>query len=116
MMASNHSLLRNDTIITDRATTIRRRKKHPFTSHRHPNFSYNHHRSRISDNNAQRLRDIKDISNVQLEQAIRSLQCYEGLQDHQDSTYRTFALEYIESILLRWSMPFLYGELFNIAL
>ena len=93
MMASNHSLLRNDTISIDRASTTRRRKKHPFMSNHH---NYNHR-------NRNAISDIEDISNVQLEQAIRSLQCFEGLQEHQDTSYRSFALEYIESILRRWS-------------
>ncbi len=104
MMASNHSLVRNDTIISDRTATGHRRKKHPFIS----NHSSQQHHFRYAGRagtggTVNAHRDINDISNVQLEQAVRSLQCFEGLQERQDTTYRTFALKYIESILHQWS-------------
>lgn len=103
-MASNHSLLRNDIIISDQTVSGRRRKKHPFIS----NHSSQQHHFRYAGragtgSTVNTHRDINDISNVQLEQAVRSLQCFEGLQERQDTTYRSFALKYIESILHRWS-------------
>jgi poly(A) polymerase len=46
---------------------------------------------------------LKDMGNVQLEQAVRELNFFEGFekQKHQKN-HRTFALEYLEGILGRW--------------
>jgi poly(A) polymerase len=44
------------------------------------------------------------MENVQLEQAVRDLNCFDGLEHSVGRlNHRTFALEYIEGILERWS-------------
>jgi poly(A) polymerase len=98
--AGSHSMQRNDSLYSNRTSTERRRKKYPFMSHvnNHCNHRSNNHRTHFNT----AIRDINDISHVQLEQAVRALQCFEGLQEPCDSSYRTFALRYIEGILQRW--------------
>ena len=55
-------------------------------------------------NNNQRtaLANIDDVESVQLEQAVRELNCFEALSVNNANNHRTFALEYLEGILARW--------------
>lgn len=47
--------------------------------------------------------DLKDLGNVQLEQAVRELNSFDGLhRPTHKKNHRTFALEYLEGILGRW--------------
>lgn len=51
------------------------------------------------------LEDLNGVANVQLEQAVRELNCFEGLEHvhHPVHNHRTFAINYLEALLQRWS-------------
>jgi poly(A) polymerase len=100
MMKPSHSVIRNNSNICTTRNEVQEKNCSPARARRRKpameNHSTNHHRGA--------LRDLKDVENVQLEQAVRELRCFEGLEHSTlQRTHRTFAVEYIESLLERWS-------------